>query len=102
MALKLVGSDGYVCTEAGFGADIGGEKFFDIKCRYSGLRPNAAVLVCTVRALKMHGGGPNVSILLPPPPPPPPSYFYFIGLCGVFQPIGTLLRQRIIIVKIGF
>ena len=68
MALKLVGSDGYVCTEAGFGADIGGEKFFDIKCRYSGLRPNAAVLVCTVRALKMHGGGPNVSFLLPPPP----------------------------------
>lgn len=61
MALKLVGSDGYVCTEAGFGADIGGEKFFDIKCRYSGLRPNAAVLVCTVRALKMHGGGPNVT-----------------------------------------
>ena len=61
MALKLVGSDGYVCTEAGFGADIGGEKFFDIKCRYSGLRPSAAVLVCTVRALKMHGGGPKVS-----------------------------------------
>ena len=98
MALKLVGSEGYVCTEAGFGADIGGEKFFDIKCRYSGLRPNAAVLVCTVRALKMHGGGPNVSILLAPSP----SYFYFIGLCGVFQPIVTLLRQRIIIVKIRF
>ena len=61
IALKLVGkSGGFVLTEAGFGADIGGEKFFDIKCRYSGLAPNAAVLVCTVRALKMHGGGPNV------------------------------------------
>ncbi len=45
-----------VCTEAGFGADLGAEKFFDIKCRTSGLRPDAAVLVATVRALKMHGG----------------------------------------------
>ena len=45
-----------VCTEAGFGADLGAEKFFDIKCRASGLRPDAAVLVTTVRALKMHGG----------------------------------------------
>jgi formate--tetrahydrofolate ligase len=44
------------CTEAGFGADMGAEKFFDIKCRQSGLRPDAAVLVATVRALKMHGG----------------------------------------------
>jgi formate--tetrahydrofolate ligase len=45
-----------VCTEAGFGSDMGAEKFFDIKCRASGLRPDAAVLVATVRALKMHGG----------------------------------------------
>jgi formate--tetrahydrofolate ligase len=45
-----------VCTEAGFGADMGAEKFFDIKCRTSGLRPDAAVLVATVRALKMHAG----------------------------------------------
>ena len=44
------------CTEAGFGADMGAEKFFDIKCRQSGLRPDAAVMVATVRALKMHGG----------------------------------------------
>ena len=50
----------YVVTESGFGADIGMEKFFDIKCRYSGLIPNAVVLVATVRALKMHGGGPAV------------------------------------------
>ena len=45
-----------VCTEAGFGADMGAEKFFDIKCRASGLKPDAAVVVATVRALKMHGG----------------------------------------------
>jgi methylenetetrahydrofolate dehydrogenase (NADP+)/methenyltetrahydrofolate cyclohydrolase/formyltetrahydrofolate synthetase len=50
----------YVVTESGFGADIGMEKFFDIKCRTSGLVPNAVVLVATVRALKMHGGGPAV------------------------------------------
>ncbi len=46
----------YVVTEAGFGADLGGEKFFDVKCRKAGLRPDAAVIVATVRALKMHGG----------------------------------------------
>jgi formate--tetrahydrofolate ligase len=45
-----------VCTEAGFGADMGAEKFFNIKCRASGLRPDAAVVVATIRALKMHGG----------------------------------------------
>lgn len=61
IALKLVGPDGYVLTEAGFGADIGMEKFFNIKCRQSGLVPNCVVLVATVRALKMHGGGPAVS-----------------------------------------
>lgn len=60
VALKLVGKDGYVVTESGFGADMGMEKFFDIKCRYSGLIPNAVVLVATIRALKMHGGGPKV------------------------------------------
>ena len=60
IALKLVGEQGFVVTEAGFGADIGMEKFFDIKCRASGLTPNAVVLVATVRALKMHGGGPKV------------------------------------------
>ena len=60
MALKLVGPQGYVLTEAGFGADIGMEKFFNIKCRYSGLTPDCVVLVATIRALKMHGGGPKV------------------------------------------
>ena len=54
-------------TEAGFGADIGMEKFFNIKCRYSGLVPNAVVLVATVRALKMHGGGPTVTAGVPLP-----------------------------------
>lgn len=52
-ALKL---GDYVVTEAGFGADLGAEKFFDIKCRYAGLKPDAAVIVATVRALKMNGG----------------------------------------------
>ncbi|MGD0991255.1 MAG: formate--tetrahydrofolate ligase [Gemmatimonadales bacterium] len=57
IALKLAD---YVVTESGFGADIGMEKFLDIKCRYSGLVPNVIVIVATVRALKMHGGGPKV------------------------------------------
>jgi len=51
----------YVITESGFGSDMGMEKFFDIKCRYSGNVPDAVVMVATVRALKMHGGGPKVS-----------------------------------------
>jgi len=50
----------YVVTESGFGADIGMEKLFDIKCRTSGIVPNCVVLVATIRALKMHGGGPRV------------------------------------------
>jgi len=60
VALKLVGKDGYVLTESGFGADMGMEKFFNIKCRYSGLVPDCVVMVATIRALKMHGGGPKV------------------------------------------
>ncbi|XP_020842262.1 monofunctional C1-tetrahydrofolate synthase, mitochondrial isoform X2 [Phascolarctos cinereus] len=65
IALKLVGGEGFVVTEAGFGADIGMEKFFNIKCRASGLVPNVVVLVATVRALKMHGGGPSVAAGIP-------------------------------------
>ncbi len=57
LALRL---GDYVVTESGFGADIGMEKFMDIKCRYSGLTPDCVVLVATIRALKMHGGGPRV------------------------------------------
>jgi formyltetrahydrofolate synthetase len=60
IALALVGKDGYVVTEAGFGADMGFEKFCNIKCRESQLAPNCAVIVATIRALKMHGGGPKV------------------------------------------
>ncbi|XP_042057154.1 formate--tetrahydrofolate ligase [Salvia splendens] len=60
IALKLVGPGGFVVTEAGFGADIGTEKFMNIKCRYSGLKPHCAIIVATIRALKMHGGGPAV------------------------------------------
>lgn len=58
-ALKLAD---YVITEAGFGADLGAEKFFDIKCRYANLKPKAVVLVATVRALKMHGGVPKTNL----------------------------------------
>ncbi|KAJ6849270.1 formate--tetrahydrofolate ligase [Iris pallida] len=60
IALKLVGPGGFVVTEAGFGADIGTEKFMNIKCRNSGLVPQCAIIVATIRALKMHGGGPEV------------------------------------------
>lgn len=61
-ALKLAD---YTITEAGFGADLGAEKFFDIKCRYAGLKPDAVVLVATVRALKMHGGVPKTELATP-------------------------------------
>ena len=58
-ALKLAD---YVVTEAGFGADLGAEKFLDIKCRFAGLKPDAVVIVATVRALKMHGGVPKTDL----------------------------------------
>lgn len=61
-AMKLAD---YTITEAGFGADLGAEKFFDIKCRYAGLKPDAVVLVATVRALKMHGGVPKTDLAVP-------------------------------------
>ena len=65
--LKLSGKDGFLVTEAGFGADIGGEKFFDIKCRAGDLKPKCAVVVATVRALKLHGGAPPVRAGAPLP-----------------------------------
>jgi len=64
LALRLAD---YVVTEAGFGADLGAEKFFDIKCRKAGLRPDAAVIVATVRALKMHGGVAKSALGIPDP-----------------------------------
>ncbi|VGV72162.1 formate--tetrahydrofolate ligase [Streptococcus pyogenes] len=63
LATKLALKYGdYAVTEAGFGADLGAEKFIDIKCRMSGLRPAAVVLVATIRALKMHGGVPKADL----------------------------------------
>ena len=59
MALKL---GDYAVTEAGFGADLGAEKFLDIKCRFAGVKPSAVVIVATVRALKMHGGLPKTEL----------------------------------------
>ena len=64
MALKLAD---YVVTEAGFGSDLGAEKFFDIKCRTAGLKPAAAVVVTTIRALKMHGGVPVAELSISNP-----------------------------------
>ncbi len=64
MGLKMFD---YHVTESGFAADIGFEKFWNVKCRYSGLKPNVSVLTTTVRALKMHGGGPKVSPGMPLP-----------------------------------
>jgi len=64
IALKMAD---YVVTESGFAADIGFEKFWNVKCRYSGLKPNVSILVATIRALKMHGGGPKVVAGLPLP-----------------------------------
>lgn len=61
IALDLVGPKGIVLTEGGFGADNGLEKAINIKCRNTGLKPDAAVIVATVRALKCHGGGPQVT-----------------------------------------
>ncbi|MEW6751492.1 MAG: formate--tetrahydrofolate ligase [Candidatus Latescibacterota bacterium] len=93
IALKLV-PDGYVVTESGFGADCGMEKFFNVKCRYSGLVPNCVVMVATIRALKMHGGGPRVV----PGRPLPSAYqkenlgLLEKGLCNLVACIG-IARQ---------
>lgn len=60
--LCALASADYVVTEAGFASDLGAEKFFDIKCRFAGLKPSAAVIVATIRALKMHGGVPKTEL----------------------------------------
>jgi len=66
MATRLgLGLGDYVVTEAGFGADLGAEKFFDIKCRFAGLNPEACVIVATVRALKLHGGADKKNLSVP-------------------------------------
>ena len=93
IALKLAD---VVVTESGFGADIGMEKFCDIKCRASGLVPDAAVLVATVRALKMHGGGPRVS---PGKPLPEPYTREDLGLLEAG--LGNLVRHIEIVRTFG-
>jgi len=100
IALKLVGPDGFVVTESGFGADMGMEKFFNIKCRFSGLIPNCVVLVASVRALKMHGGGPTVV----PGKPLDPAYtqenldLLRKGLANLTQHIENVLKFGIPVV----
>lgn len=94
IALKLVGEDGFVVTEAGFGADIGAEKFFNIKCRYSGLIPNCAVIVVSARALKMHGGGPQVTAGNPLPKEYKEEHLELVekGTCNMIHHIKNLQK----------
>jgi len=95
IALKLVGSKnpeeevGYVVTEAGFGADIGMEKFFNIKCRTSGLVPNAVVIVSTIRAIKLHGGAAPVKAGQPLPEEYTTENLDYVqkGMCNVVRHI---------------
>jgi formyltetrahydrofolate synthetase len=97
IALKLAD---FVITEAGFGADIGMEKFFNIKCRYSGLIPSAVVLVATIRALKMHGGGPKVVAGEPLAPAYTEQNLDLVraGLPNLIHHIGSALRFGIPVV----
>lgn len=86
----------YHVTESGFGADIGFEKFWNVKCRYSGLRPDASVLTTTIRALKMHGGGPSVS-----PGIPLPEQYQRQDLSLVEAGLANLLHHIRIVQKSG-
>ncbi len=94
LSLKLFD---YHITESGFAADIGFEKFWNVKSRISGLKPNVSVLVCTVRALKMHGGGPTVT----PGHPLPDEYtkenldLLEKGLCNLIHHINTIKKSGI-------
>ncbi|CCE61458.1 hypothetical protein TPHA_0A03820 [Tetrapisispora phaffii CBS 4417] len=95
IALKLMGTPanidaepGYVVTEAGFDFTMGGERFFNIKCRTSGLTPNAVVLVATVRALKLHGGAPEVK-----PGQPLPSTYTEENVDLVKKGVSNLCKQ---------
>ncbi|XP_034232455.1 C-1-tetrahydrofolate synthase, cytoplasmic [Thrips palmi] len=97
VALKLVGPEGYVITEAGFGSDIGMEKFMNIKCRTSGHVPNAMVLVTTVRALKMHGGGPPVVPGIPLKPEYTKENLELVkkGVCNLQKHISNGLKHGV-------
>lgn len=93
LALKL---GDYHVTESGFAADIGFEKFWNLKCRFSGLTPNAAVLVATVRALKCHGGAP-----IPVPGKPIPEEYKQENVAQVEKGCGNLLHHLATIKKAG-
>mmetsp|Transcript_17830 Transcript_17830/g.27727 ORF Transcript_17830/g.27727 Transcript_17830/m.27727 type:complete len:652 (-) Transcript_17830:117-2072(-) len=97
IALKLAD---YVVTEAGFGADIGMEKFMNIKCRESGLKPKCAVIVATVRALKMHGGGGAVSAGKPLPPEYKEENIELVkkGCCNLVKHIENALKFKVKVV----
>ena len=99
IGLKLI-SGGYLVTESGFGADCGMEKFFDIKCRYSGLIPNCVVIVASIRALKMHGGGPRVVAGVPLNPAYKQENLELLekGLCNLEANIKIALRFGIPVV----
>jgi len=86
----------YHVTESGFAADIGFEKFWNVKCRYSGLKPNVSVLTATVRALKMHGGGPTVA-----PGVPLPAEYTKENVGLVEKGMANLLHHMKIIRKSG-
>jgi formate--tetrahydrofolate ligase len=86
----------YHVTESGFGADIGFEKFWNVKCRLSGLVPHVSVIVCTVRALKMHGGGPRVV-----PGRPLPTEYQKENLALLEKGMGNLLHHIGIVRKSG-
>ncbi len=92
LALKLFD---YHVTESGFGADIGFEKFWNVKCRYSRLTPNVSVLTSTVRALKMHGGGPKVVPGLPLPDAYQKEDLCLLekGLSNMIHHIGTIRKS---------
>jgi formyltetrahydrofolate synthetase len=90
----------FVVTESGFGSDMGMEKFFDIKCRYSGLVPDVVVLVATVRALKMHGGGPKVVAGRPLDPAYTSENLDLLraGVCNLIQHIAIARKYGIPVV----
>jgi formate--tetrahydrofolate ligase len=87
----------YHVTESGFGADIGFEKFWNVKCRYSGLKPHVSVLTTTIRALKMHGGGPKVVAGLPLDPAYTKEDLQLleVGIPNMVHHIGTIRKAGI-------
>jgi len=94
LALKMFD---YNVTESGFAADIGFEKFWNVKCRYSGLKPHVSVLVSTIRALKMHGGGPKVTpgVAIPKEYNEPNVGLVEKGLCNLLHHLNTIRTSGI-------